>query len=273
MDPCGFGVDYLRSCYDCEMRFYTNAPDTVRVRWYFVPSNTPINPFPNSFVSTNWDSDPKPQTELGEAIEYGRSWYNGRPPFLGRGDRPCGTAEQWARGVALPLTEEAGGNDDACDCPLAQFAVGDTCADPLFCLIEGIPPDEEGTEAFNGEWHFCRIASGIGTVWQSDESFAYQGEEQRLWITGAGGFAGPFFLSYGPTLDSLTQTWFLFSDWDWQNNSLWLDRLPDPVSENLPAVVKVSPLVQYPLVTEARGYLLTEDGNYLVTENSVDQKG
>lgn len=107
------------------MRFYRDVEDTVRVRWYFVPEGTPFVPHANNWVSVNWDPDPKPQWELGERFEYGRTWVDGSKVGDAGGTNVCGVASQWAVGQALPP-----------EVPVPVDAAGT----PLCCARPGAPP-------------------------------------------------------------------------------------------------------------------------------------
>lgn len=104
-------MDLLRSCYETEVRFYSGIEDTVRIRWSFVPEGTPFIAYPNNWVSSNWDNDPKPSHDLGELPEYGKSWASGLPIGNLPRDHACGSREQWSRGQALPPTIPVPVND------------------------------------------------------------------------------------------------------------------------------------------------------------------
>lgn len=94
------------------------------MQWYFVASGTPFVPYPNTFVSCNWDSDPKGRLVLGDQADLGRTWVNGaRPPGIPLPPvRACGSAEQWLNGQELPA---------AIPVPLSADGV------PLCCTPEG----------------------------------------------------------------------------------------------------------------------------------------
>lgn len=106
------------------MRFFADTDATTRVRWYFVEPDTPFVPYPNNWVSSNWDDDPKPAYHLGEQPDAARVWADGTGPIIPEGGPICGTAEQWRTGQALP---------PATPVPLSPDGV------PLCCLV-GVPP-------------------------------------------------------------------------------------------------------------------------------------
>lgn len=85
------------------MRFFEDDPRTTRVRWYFVPRGTPFVPYPNRWVSSTWDADPKPLEDMGEQFTSG-VWQDGeRPPGIPLPPvHLCGTEEQWRFGQAMP---------------------------------------------------------------------------------------------------------------------------------------------------------------------------
>ena len=102
--PCGRGVDLLRSCYETDMRFFTDDTRTTRVQWYFVDDPGNVLPFPTAFYSRNWD-DLRPDTDpvLGEQPGASRPWRDGTPQFpVAAGSDACGTAAQFLDGEADP---------------------------------------------------------------------------------------------------------------------------------------------------------------------------
>lgn len=136
--PCGFAVDFLRSCYETEVRFYRDIPDTCRVRWSYVPEGTPFVPYPNSWVSSNWDSDPKPLFDIGELPEYGKPWVDGLPIGTLPQIHVCGTREQWSIGMprppAVPVAVDADGVPLCCGAPAPLV---------FFCLLLQSDPEQE----------------------------------------------------------------------------------------------------------------------------------
>lgn len=68
-------------------------------------------PHPNSFVSSNWDSDPKFRDDIGEQ-HHTHEWYDGQPTANWPRNHVCGTAEQWSRGQALPPITPVPLNDE-----------------------------------------------------------------------------------------------------------------------------------------------------------------
>lgn len=78
ISPCGYAVDFLRSCYSTQMRVFQDpgAP-LVDVQWYFVPSNRPALPVETVFTSRNWEPYPVGWPALGEVEGAARPWRNG----------------------------------------------------------------------------------------------------------------------------------------------------------------------------------------------------
>lgn len=93
------------------MRFYSQDERTCRVRWYRVPRGTPWVPYRNSFVSSNWDSDPDEIKPIGEVRWAPRTYYHGAPPAAFSRDHVCGTPDQWLHGQPFPPGEPVQVND------------------------------------------------------------------------------------------------------------------------------------------------------------------
>lgn len=74
-------MDYLRNCYDVDMQFDQDANVIARVRWYFVPDDTPFFPGPQKFGSQylQWrDFDPG---GIGERWDSVRKRNDGTVPW------------------------------------------------------------------------------------------------------------------------------------------------------------------------------------------------
>jgi microcystin-dependent protein len=123
-NPCGFAVDLLRSCKRSKFRFFSDSEELTTVEWFFVPAGTPFVPFLNNFVSSSWDSDPKPDGALGEQPYEPIEWLNGEEGPPQRRAHVCGTEQQWRFGQPLPP-----------DPPVARDPQG-----RLLCCVAGLPP-------------------------------------------------------------------------------------------------------------------------------------
>lgn len=91
-------MDYLRSCYETE--FLVDEGDAtrrVRGKWYFVPRDRAYFPYVTPFRSLVWERDGV-QPTLGEDLEL-HPWYRGDDPSGATGGGPCGTPDQWYRGL------------------------------------------------------------------------------------------------------------------------------------------------------------------------------
>lgn len=95
-------VAQLRSCYETDCRFFRDDPRPSRIRWFFVPEDTPYLPFGTIFDSNEWLDVPEGDIELGEVPGAVRTWVDGSAPYPVLGLQPCGTADQFASGDALP---------------------------------------------------------------------------------------------------------------------------------------------------------------------------
>lgn len=102
--PCGAGVDYLRSCYSTQFRFFSDRLDVLSdVAWYFCEPGAKPLPFPTIFGSNQWCNFQKEPTPiLGEVIGAPRPWRDGSPPPLALTGLPCGTAADFAAGNPSP---------------------------------------------------------------------------------------------------------------------------------------------------------------------------
>jgi hypothetical protein len=83
INPCGMGMDVLRSCYRTEMIFQEGGTP-IRVRWFFCEPGAEVFPGRHLFSSLNyewpyiWGENP------GEVRGANRPWRNGSvPPFDG----------------------------------------------------------------------------------------------------------------------------------------------------------------------------------------------
>jgi len=109
LNPCGRMVDYIRSAYTVDVRFFHDSPATTRtIQWSFVPEETPGMPWAHAFGSRTWDLGEEEEPLVGE-VDGPRTWRGGTPPYplpivgqlkidnLGI----CGTEEQWKNGASI----------------------------------------------------------------------------------------------------------------------------------------------------------------------------
>jgi hypothetical protein len=91
------------------VRFYPDRPDVlVKVRWYFVPPDSPKLAYPNVFTPRTWsDGSGMTWPLLGEVNGAPREWTRGDPP-PGLKDNSCQTnAGVWIDGVPYSLHDSA----------------------------------------------------------------------------------------------------------------------------------------------------------------------
>ncbi len=99
INPCGCVVDVLRSCYRSQMNFFSDCTVPTTVRWYFTEPGAAAMPFPTAFASSNWENEWSWNGPIGENQQlYTHAWSNGHTPRSVNGQRPCGTADQFANG-------------------------------------------------------------------------------------------------------------------------------------------------------------------------------
>jgi hypothetical protein len=152
-------VGRLRSCYETDCDFFQDGSGPTRLRWYFVPEGTPYLPFGTIFTSNEWLDQPEGDQDLGEVPGADRTWVDGTAPYPVRGERPCGTAEQFARGDARPTTPALNvyGGLACCPTPDEPFMHVDCAACPggawnIYTLIvRGVNPAGLGAGS-GGSW-------------------------------------------------------------------------------------------------------------------------
>jgi hypothetical protein len=178
-------VASLRSCYETDCRFFRDDPRPSRIRWFFVPEDTPYLPFGTIFDSNEWLDVPEGDIELGEVPGAPRTWADGTPPFPVSGLRPCGTAEQFASGDALPPSPPVAlnqfGGIACCQIPPSPFQF-------FSCL-----------NCPNGAWDtYCLFTSGISPA------SPYAGGNGNWSLSFVGERSG---VDLGPTLPPFHCTW------------------------------------------------------------------
>jgi len=102
-------VDYIRSAYTVDVRFFHDSPATTRkIQWSFVPETTPPMPWGHAFGSRTWDLEEEEEPLIGE-VNGPRDWRGGTPPYALPIVGPlridnlgiCGTEEQWKNGASI----------------------------------------------------------------------------------------------------------------------------------------------------------------------------
>jgi hypothetical protein len=119
---CGYGVEWLRSCYRSTWRLFRNAPDVLTPgRYYFSPEGTPHYPGLHHFGSRNWTSDERdPEPALGETSLSPRPYEKGNQttgsiPVALVGDSVCvGLGDLLPLPTFSPARTLAGGIDSRC---------------------------------------------------------------------------------------------------------------------------------------------------------------
>jgi hypothetical protein len=106
--PCGYAVDFVRSCFAGYWRFFTNRLDVVTPgRLFFVPDSTPHLPFMHCFGSGHWNKgDDGPDSalpHLGHDPEIGESYFRGGPPPVNVQLRTFGDPTDFSDGTVLPF--------------------------------------------------------------------------------------------------------------------------------------------------------------------------
>lgn len=100
-----------RAAYTANVRFYNDDARTTKIRWYRVPADRPVFPYPHLFNSANWDEDnedPRSGYVKGTLFGLGEQMDNDRPYDGGaeraappRGDHVCGDREAWTGGLLM----------------------------------------------------------------------------------------------------------------------------------------------------------------------------
>jgi len=82
-------MDMLRSCYTVDMQFDAAGEIVRKVRWYFVPDDTPSFPYPQKFGSQVWQWRGFDPGGIGELATSERVWSNGSISFPIKKPRLC----------------------------------------------------------------------------------------------------------------------------------------------------------------------------------------
>jgi hypothetical protein len=83
ISPCGLVVDYVRSCFAGQWRFFPSRPDVLTPGYfYFTAADVPTIAGPHPFGSAGWNKDGMiyPPQEVGQQAWAGQLWYDGKPP-------------------------------------------------------------------------------------------------------------------------------------------------------------------------------------------------
>jgi len=118
-------VDWLRSVYDSEMRFYRGHEEVVvPIRWEFCKPDAKPLPFPHAFGSTVYDGTEGEGTvprSIGEIRPERFKTVKKRTVRFLPGKRYCGTPEEWLHGCNIAdagkSTVNVNGVPDCCDLP------------------------------------------------------------------------------------------------------------------------------------------------------------
>lgn len=121
-------MDLLRSCYETEMRFWSDSSLSIPVRWFFADADAKIFPGHHRFASGNWASDRDNWPGPGEVLGAPRTWSNGN--LIGNlpGRKFCGPRAAFEDGASLADPAlYAGENGVACcckcvDCPCIAWS-------------------------------------------------------------------------------------------------------------------------------------------------------
>lgn len=100
---CGYGVEFVRSCFRSQWRLFRNNPVTTAGRYFFGDDSTPVYPGWHNLWSRDWVSDELDSVTLGEDPAAVRSYSLGAP--LGPIAPPAvlGSADCIANGETWPL--------------------------------------------------------------------------------------------------------------------------------------------------------------------------
>jgi len=108
MTPCGKIVDYLRSCYEADFRFFPGDLSRVsRVRWYRPAEGAEILGFYNRFSSSVYSPPMVPATspQIGEIVGSARVWNDGEDTLGLPGTYTCTDAVKWESGSPGPAAD------------------------------------------------------------------------------------------------------------------------------------------------------------------------
>lgn len=90
-------MDFLRSCYNTQCRFFNDSNLQSPIHWYFTHPGAKIFPGINAFNSLNW-RDIKADAPIGEVAGLARPWSNGQG-IPTTGQTFCGSFADFQNGL------------------------------------------------------------------------------------------------------------------------------------------------------------------------------
>lgn len=103
-NPCGRGVDYLRTAATDHIKPFRDSDLVVERRWFRVPEGTPLLGFPSAFLSAHWEPYPYLPRNVGETyppdVSYERRGILGGFNY----EHVCGTEEDFQLGATFDPT-------------------------------------------------------------------------------------------------------------------------------------------------------------------------
>jgi hypothetical protein len=117
INPCGMGMDLLRSCYSTKMRFFLDSDVEVPVRWFFCDDKAKIFPAHHLFGSGNWAKEKTGWPGPGEVEGEPRPWSPGAIVAGFKGQHFCGPLAGFTEGTnfpGIPLHADKDGNCACC---------------------------------------------------------------------------------------------------------------------------------------------------------------
>jgi len=203
LNPCGYRMDWLRSCYRVPMIF-RDGDEPVMVRWYFCDEDAECFPYEHVFGSQNWEREKTDRT-IGEQAGP-RTWVDGERPENGDDGQDAqhcfDPAEWWTDGI--PDGEETGPYWDnftskccnPCNCEppdILYWRVSDGLCDPFIplCTEESITYLElhrnpDGSPSWFGEgpanrpgheWRVAFYCEPFGGQWCCELAYYYPDSE------------------------------------------------------------------------------------------------
>lgn len=100
-NPCGRGVDYLRSTVTDHIKPFRDSDTIVRRRWYRVPEGTPLLGVPSAFLSDRYEAFPWLPKNVGEVYPDEVTYTKNVAPDGLDYDHVCGTPEDFQIGAVF----------------------------------------------------------------------------------------------------------------------------------------------------------------------------
>lgn len=117
-NPNGWGVDYLRSCYETSCRFFSDSAIEVRILWYKCAAGAPVIAGHNLIGSGNWSDHSHRWQVIGEVEGASRAWRDGSRPWNAAIGQPAGNPAYFK---AAPPFSAAG------EMPVTSFGAPVSC--------------------------------------------------------------------------------------------------------------------------------------------------